>query len=943
MSSGDEKRYARGSEWRKWDLHVHVPSANGAENRYGMLPGGEPDWEKFCSLIEASDVAVIGITDYFSLDRYFEFVAAYTRMYPKSGKKFFPNMEVRLNEAVNKAGEEVNLHMIFPDDLSVDNADRFMRSLKTELHTPDDRQMSCRDLKTASNFASATVTRKSLTEAMNETFGVKKDRQDSVLLLTSAKGDGIRPQRGAKRKENLTDEIDKLSDGFFGRSTSSHHFLDTSRLENENDVIRAKPVFGGCDAHTFDDLENRLGKSISEGSNQTEITWVKADPTFAGLRQTLIEPRDRVRIQATIPDAKEPYNLITSVTFSDEKTFPAEIVFNQNLCSIIGSRSSGKSSLLAYISNAVSPQKTVEQQVAARVALNAEAAGPAAGYRWAEIASDTCQVNWGGSLGGSGQVIYIPQNSLYAISERPEEITQKIAPALFRDDPDFRAAEERMRADCETANLQIERAVKNWFNLQSKIEQGEQDLRSLGDPAGIASVRDELASEVDRLRDESSLTSAEVELYEKVMAEIAATRARSAEMEESVRRLNSYVVARPVAEASSDDSSAWAVTEAVAVQLATTPAPSDVDGSLGTEVAKIIENSQQSVLESLSGLLVNARIQLESDLQNSNAKVVRLKEENSHLIAMNAMNAELDSVLQRHQTQVNALNRIEVQAKVLAGLTGQQVNLIDSIKQSLTLRAEALETMRSVFDRRPHQLDEMLLGMESEIDLDAVEALSQDLHKQTRSPFLNDEKLLKIPLVQADPEAFMRALTSGLQKVKQGRIPVDVATAVFHASPEVRYYAELDGDRVGGFAVSTMTPGKQALFALTLILNESTDKWPLLIDQPEDDLDSRSIFEQIVPYLVKRKSDRQIIMVTHDANLAVGADSEQIIVANRHGDDRPNADGRTFDYRSGSLEHSVPMLDHAEALKVCGTREHACLILDGGEDAFRKRRQKYQI
>ena len=76
--------------------------------------------------------------------------------------------------------------------------------------------------------------------------------------------------------------------------------------------------------------------------------------------------------------------------------------------------------------------------------------------------------------------------------------------------------------------------------------------------------------------------------------------------------------------------------------------------------------------------------------------------------------------------------------------------------------------------------------------------------------------------------------------------------------------------------------GKQALFALTLILNESQEPWPLLIDQPEDDLDSRSIYLAIVPYLGERKKERQIIMVSHNANLVIGADSEVVIVANRH-------------------------------------------------------------
>jgi ABC-type cobalamin/Fe3+-siderophores transport system ATPase subunit len=141
-----------------------------------------------------------------------------------------------------------------------------------------------------------------------------------------------------------------------------------------------------------------------------------------------------------------------------------------------------------------------------------------------------------------------------------------------------------------------------------------------------------------------------------------------------------------------------------------------------------------------------------------------------------------------------------------------------------------------------------------------------------------------------------------------------------------------------------MTPGKQALFALTLILAESGEPWPLLIDQPEDDLDSRSVCEVIVKDLMRRKRERQIILVSHDANLVIGADSEEVIVANRHGDDRPNRGAKKFAYLTGSLEHSVPRDPRVKTvLDTAGIREHACDILDGGAEAFQKRKDKYRI
>lgn len=60
-------------------------------------------------------------------------------------------------------------------------------------------------------------------------------------------------------------------------------------------------------------------------------------------------------------------------------------------------------------------------------------------------------------------------------------------------------------------------------------------------------------------------------------------------------------------------------------------------------------------------------------------------------------------------------------------------------------------------------------------------------------------------------------------------------------------------------------------------------KCPILIDQPEDDLDNRSIFDELIPFIRKKKIERQIIIVTHNANVVLGGDAEEIIVANQEG------------------------------------------------------------
>ena len=106
-------------------------------------------------------------------------------------------------------------------------------------------------------------------------------------------------------------------------------------------------------------------------------------------------------------------------------------------------------------------------------------------------------------------------------------------------------------------------------------------------------------------------------------------------------------------------------------------------------------------------------------------------------------------------------------------------------------------------------------------------------------------------------------------------------------------------------------------------LATATAKQVLIIDQPEDNLDNDFIMKELVPLIRQAKKTRQIIMSTHNANLVVNADAEEVIVA------KLGPDARTEPYMSGSIED--PSINTA-------IRD----ILEGGVEAFRQREQRYQ-
>ena len=133
---------------------------------------------------------------------------------------------------------------------------------------------------------------------------------------------------------------------------------------------------------------------------------------------------------------------------------------------------------------------------------------------------------------------------------------------------------------------------------------------------------------------------------------------------------------------------------------------------------------------------------------------------------------------------------------------------------------------------------------------------------------------------------------------------------------------------------------------LRLLISLAESRCPILIDQPEDDLDNRSIFDELIRFIKEKKVDRQIITVTHNANIVLGGDAELVIVANQKGKNAPNKQYR-FEYRGGSIEDNVPVFDCGQIvpgiLNSKGIQEHICEILEGGEQAFALRQHKYHF
>src|SRR3972149_7049421 len=133
--------YPRGSEWRRWDLHVHSPLSI-LNNDFPHLDNGEPDWDAYIEKIEQSGVAVVGVTDYFTIDGY-KVLKSYQHKGRLQGILLLPNIEFRLDKLIQPRGaahpaKRLDFHIIFAEDVPPqDIEDHFLHDLNFVYeHTP---------------------------------------------------------------------------------------------------------------------------------------------------------------------------------------------------------------------------------------------------------------------------------------------------------------------------------------------------------------------------------------------------------------------------------------------------------------------------------------------------------------------------------------------------------------------------------------------------------------------------------------------------------------------------------------------------------------------------------------------------------------------------------------------------------------------------------------
>ncbi|HVI28338.1 TrlF family AAA-like ATPase [Hansschlegelia sp.] len=290
------------------------------------------------------------------------------------------------------------------------------------------------------------------------------------------------------------------------------------------------------------------------------------------------------------------------------------------------------------------------------------------------------------------------------------------------------------------------------------------------------------------------------------------------------------------------------------------------------------------------------------------------------------------------KVKVLAMQRTDSYEKAVAAIIGEAAEL-----------ASLYEPLGEQIAGQPGALGKLTFNVRRIVDVEGWAARGEKLLDARKAgPFQGKGALLNVvksKLLAIWESGSADDIASGLAKFRTEHDRDFVAEALEDRSNLQRYRAwaaelsawlySLDHIRIrysvqyDGVEIERLSPGTRGIVLLLLYLSiDRNDDRPLVIDQPEENLDPKSVYEELVERFRETKLRRQIIIVTHNANLVVNTDADQVIVATA-GHHQPGA-LPTMNYIAGGLENQE-------------IRKQVCEILEGGESAFLERAKRLRL
>lgn len=985
---------SRGSEWRRWEPHVHAPGTI-LNNQFG---GADP-WETYLSALEGlrPKIEAIAVTDYYVTETYEEVLRRKAAGRLPDTYLVFPNIEVRLDVAA-KSGF-VNLHLLVspedPDHLA--EVRRIVTRLQFNTHgdrfdcTRDDlirlgkrADPSITDERAALGYGATQfkVNFAQLREVFKESDWAKKNILIGVAGGVSDGTSGVRQAADTTVRQ----EIEKFAHVIFASSLAQREFW----LGNKGitvDELRArydgcKPCLHGSDAHD----PTTVGQPVNQ-----RYSWIKGALTFDALRQACIDPGNRAYVGSEPPPTAMPSQVISRIEITGASwATTSSIPLNPGLVAIIGARGSGKTALADVIAagcDAIPPTVwRTDENISPSFLVRARPL----------IGTAAVTLTWGGGGTVTRALDGRDANDAFAYP-RARYLSQQFVEELCSS----KGASEGLVREIERvifeAHPHHERdGAVNFAELRERRTARFQQARQR-EADGIAAISERIADELEKERLIPSLTAQiahkrtiiagyNADLAKLVIRGTELQAKRHTELSQAAQVLNAKVQAfgaqRRTFVAIHDEVKSMRAAKAPEM-LREAQARHFGSGLSAAQWDEFLLVYKGNVDQALAGYIVWA----EQEIAKINGVPPLLGDPSVPLIRDDAdlatiTLATVKAEMARLEQLISADTVIRNQYTALSSRISQENSALQTFETRLTdaqgaaARRKALQVER---DAAYGRIFEAIISEQSALAalyaplMARLASSTGTLRKlgfsvtrvvdaRTWGDFAEDElidcrksgafygrgSLIKVAEftlksawetgnagdIQAAMANFIATYTKDLfahapflpTQQAEFRIWSKQFAHWLFSTDHVTVRYEIGYD---GVDIRKLSPGTRGIVLLLLYLAlDDADDRPLIIDQPEENLDPKSVFDELVSLFIAAKSKRQVIMVTHNANLVINTDADQIIIA--EAGPHPTGGLPPITYVSGGLENGP-------------IRTAVCDILEGGEHAFRERARRLRV
>jgi ABC-type cobalamin/Fe3+-siderophores transport system ATPase subunit len=652
---------------------------------------------------------------------------------------------------------------------------------------------------------------------------------------------------------------------------------DSSIAEKKTIINTADIVFTAAEnVEKFNNGRNKLKESnvnsllldCSDAHNNTDSTdkdrigncntWIKADTTFEGLKQIVYEPEERVKIQESKPDDKSVYQVIDSVELNEENFWKGKICLNENLNTIIGGRSTGKSTLLKSIAKKIDNKAEIDTE---KDFIHNHLSGVI--IKWKD-----------GEDGIDRDIDFFRQSYMHDIAKDKAKTDELIKKIISNKD------ENKLLIEFENQNNELKKSISknilDAFQLQTDIEKLLLQSKEKGDKKGVETEIQRLETKITELSKNSTISDSEIAQYQ--------------------------VSQHKIAEAESLVSQAENDLQLFPIMKITTVIKNSYPNEYGFDNLSFLLNRDE-----LYRYFKNLTIETDkkwkeivelfekSTGEKKNIHINTIEQEKQTEIYKKGTqyysdNKELNDIQNKLKGETNKLQEIRNIEEKINRLKSRKEEIITNIVSEHTLyNSNAQKLVQSLqIEHEGVKITTISYCKKQEIKSFLESKLNQ--RGNDRQQYINElVENYENNLANYSKNFLVKALNKEID-YKQYNTYENVVREFFTTNwfdiSFLLFYQDDDFD--------AMSQGKQALVILKLLLEFSTKECPILIDQPEDSLDNRAIYNELVQYLKTKKKQRQIILVTHNPNVVVSADAENVIVANQNGKNCLNKDDIKF-------------------------------------------------